>query len=622
MDKSPKPDQQAKDVTEERVEQRLAAILAADAAGYSRLMASDERATVAALDSARAVFRKHTGLHDGRVVDTAGDSVLAIFGTAAGAVNAAMQVQNEISARSSQMPESSRMLFRIGVHLGDVMVKADGSVYGDGVNIAARLQSLAQPGGINVSDAVRGAVRSKVTATFLDLGEQSVKNILEPVRAYQVDGEGLRRRESQPVASDALSLPDRPSIAVLPFANMSGDPEQVYFTDGITEDIITELSRFKSLFVIARNSTFTYKGKAVDVRVVAKELGVRYVLEGSIRRAGQRVRITAQLIDAHSGGHLWAERYDRAVEDIFAVQEEVTQAIVTAIAPHIELAEIERTRRPRPGNVSAYELGMRAWSATQLGFRDGDEAAGHEAIRLAHEAIAIDATCSLAWRALAAAAWQGAVNGTGGSKSQVCSEGIAAARRAIAIDSDEIALAYKGLLLFYDGQGESGLRDLRRAGELNPNSSLVLAALVYAEAARGDPALAVQYAPRAMRLSPRDPLQYVVKNNLAWAYFAVADYQNATEAAGASVSEAPEYRPARACLVVSLVGLGKIDQAQAEYHKLFAMAPDLVRRLMDANHSDSPNFRERRVKFFRIAAGLEDPSAAASPGVGGSQASA
>lgn len=614
MDKSPKPDQQAKDVTEERVEQRLAAILAADAAGYSRLMASDERATVAALDSARAVFRKHTGLHDGRVVDTAGDSVLAIFGTAAGAVNAAMQVQNEISARSSQMPESSRMLFRIGVHLGDVMVKADGSVYGDGVNIAARLQNLAQPGGINVSDAVRGAVRSKVSATFVDLGEQMVKNIPDPVRAYRIAETALPMRELQPGPAGALSLPDKPSIAVLPFANMSGDAEQEFFCDGVTEDIITELSRFRSLFVIARNSTFTYKGKAVNVRTVAKELGVRYVLEGSIRRAGNRIRVTGQLIDALNGAHLWAERYDRAVEDIFAVQEEVTQAIVTAIAPHIESAEIERARRPRPGNVSAYELGMRAWGASQLGLRNADEAARHEALRLAREAIAIDASCSVAWRALARAIHQGVMNLTGGPQHEACSEGIAAARRAIAIDSDEFAYGYKGLLMFYDGQGESALRELRAAHELNPNHSFLLSALTFAEAGRGDPALGASYAIRAMRLSPRDPLQFSMKNTLGWAYFAAGDYRNAAETARAAVNEAPEFRPSRVCLVVSLVGLGEIDQAKTEYQELFAMAPEFTRIRLDPtlNVTDSPNFRERSVPFLRIAAGLEDAGTAAS----------
>ncbi len=311
------------------LKQRLAAILAADAVGYSRLMSLDERATVAALDASRSVFHTQTAANHVRVVDTAGDSVLAVFETAAGALNAALQIQAELAEVHKDIPIERRMLFRVGVHMGDVMEKTDGSVYGDGVNISARLQALAEPGQIIVSDAIHGAVRGKVAATFTDQGEQQVKNIAHPVRAYRVRvghaNEPTTVSVANPLAGAIdLSLPDKPSIAVLPFTNMSGDPEQEYFTDGITEDIVTELSRFHSLFLIARNSSFTYKGKPVDVRTVSRELGVRYVLEGSIRRSGNRIRVTAQLIDALSGNHIWAEKYDRVLEDIFAVQEEVT----------------------------------------------------------------------------------------------------------------------------------------------------------------------------------------------------------------------------------------------------------------------------------------------------------
>ena len=252
------------------------------------------------------------------------------------------------------------MRFRIGVHLGDVIEKADGTIYGDGVNIAARLEGLAEPGGITVSDSVRIAVRGKVVADFEDQGEQQVKNIPHPIRAFAVRVDDSAAKPAPTGVEIDMSLPDKPSIAVLPFINMSGDPEQEYFTDGVTEDIITELSRFHSLFVIARNSTFTYKGKAVDVRTVARELGVRYVLEGSIRRSGNRIRVTAQLIDSLTGNHIWAEKYDRVMEDIFAVQEEVTRSIVAAIAPQIEDAEIAKARRVRPANLSAYEIAVRA----------------------------------------------------------------------------------------------------------------------------------------------------------------------------------------------------------------------------------------------------------------------
>ena len=314
------------------LKQRLAAILAADAAGYSRLMAADERATVAALDAARAVFRRQIEANHGRVIDMAGDSVLAVFETATGAVTAALGVQQEIDASSSDVPDDRRMRFRIGVHLGDVIEKLDGSIYGDGVNIAARLEGLASPGGVMVSDAVQGAVRSKVSASFSDQGEQTVKNIAHPVRAFSVQAGGTA---PSPAASSA-GLPrerpsEKPSIIVLPFTNMSGAPEQEFFADGLTEDILTDLSRFRELFVISRNTSFKYKGQAVDVKKVARELGVRYVVEGSVRKSGNRVRITVQLIEAESDHHIWAERYDRDLEDIFAIQDEVTSSIVATL---------------------------------------------------------------------------------------------------------------------------------------------------------------------------------------------------------------------------------------------------------------------------------------------------
>ena len=299
------------------LQHRLAAILAADSAGYSRLMAVDDKATVAALDAARAVFREQVEAQQGRVIDMAGDSVLAVFGTVAGAVTAALAIQAQVNAVADAEAIDRRMRFRIGVHLGDVIEKADGTVYGDGVNIAARLQGLAEPGGITVSESIRSAVKGKVGASFEDHGEQAVKNIADPVRAWRLRTGAVEPVATVPAAPSItaidLSLPDKPSIAVLPFVNMSGDPEQEYFTDGITEDIITELSRFHSLFVIARNSSFSYKGQSPDIRRVGKELGVRYVLEGSIRKSAQRIRVTGQLIDALTGNHLWAEKYDRVL---------------------------------------------------------------------------------------------------------------------------------------------------------------------------------------------------------------------------------------------------------------------------------------------------------------------
>ena len=324
-------------MNESDIRQRLAAILAADAAGYSRLMAADERATLAALDAARAVFRQRIEAHQGRVIDMAGDSVLAVFETASGALQAALAIQGDLTARSAASDPERRMAFRVGVHLGDVIEKPDGTVYGDGVNIASRLEGLAEPGGVTVSDAVQCAIRQGVEASFEDLGLQQVKNIERPVRAFRVR---IVRSPAPAVAGERI---DKPTIAVLPLDNMSGDPQQEFFADGITEDIITELSRFRDLFVISRNSSFKYKGRAVDVQAFARELGVQYVVEGSVRKAGNRVRITVQLIDAETNRHLWAERYDRELADIFAIQDEVTQAIAATLPGRVEAAS-------RPGN--------------------------------------------------------------------------------------------------------------------------------------------------------------------------------------------------------------------------------------------------------------------------------
>ena len=371
---------------------RLTAILAADAAGYSRLMAVDESGTVAALDAARALFRVRIEANRGRVVDMAGDSVLAVFETAAGAVSAALAVQLDLDAARGSVPEDRQMRFRIGVHLGDVIEKGDGTVYGDGVNIAARLQALADVGGITVSDAVHGAVRGKVTTSFVDQGEQTVKNIPHPVRAFALHASGSPPESAPTTTEIGLSSPAN-SIAVLPFTNMSGDPEQDYFADGMVEDIITALARMRVFFVIARNSSFVYKGKAVDVKQVGRELGVRYVLEGSVRKSGSRVRITGQLIEAVSGHHVWADRFDGTLEDVFDLQDRITESIVSAIEPNMRRAEIERARAKPTSNLQAYDLLLRALPGVMPG---ASQAARGGALSLIRRALEMDSRYSLA----------------------------------------------------------------------------------------------------------------------------------------------------------------------------------------------------------------------------------
>jgi adenylate cyclase len=349
-------------LADERVERRLAAILCADVVGYSRLMGVDEEGTLAVLKGhRRELIDPLIDQHRGRIFKTTGDGMLIEFASVVDAVRCAVVMQQGMEDRSANLPESERIRFRIGINLGDIMVD-EGDMFGDGVNVAARIEALAAPGEICVSASVREQIGEKLPIGFADLGEHGVKNIARPVRVYRVEKgiEALTGASDDRTRAPLALLEDRPSVAVLPFTNMSGDPEQEYFVDGIVEDIITGLSRIRWLHVIARNSTFTYKGRAVDVKQVGRELGVRYVLEGSLRKAGSRVRITAQLIEAGSGTHVWAERYDRALDDIFEVQDEITLSLVGAIEPSLRQAEIERAKRKRPENLDAYDLYLRA----------------------------------------------------------------------------------------------------------------------------------------------------------------------------------------------------------------------------------------------------------------------
>jgi adenylate cyclase len=603
--------------------QRLAAILCADAAGYSRLMSLDEGATLDALDAAREVFRTHIEVNQGRVIDMAGDSVLALFETSTGAVHATLAVQQELAAALADVQEHLRLQFRIGVHLGDVIEKADGTVYGDGVNIAARLQALAEPGGIIVSESIHMAVRGKVPADFEDQGEQTVKNIAHPVRTYRVLLQAgaliapvaLAGRATAASIEIDLSLPDKPSIAVLPFANMSGDPEQEYFTDGISEDIITELSRFHSLFVVARNSSFSYKGKSPDIRQVGRELGVRYVLEGSIRRSGSRIRVTAQLIDALTGTHIWAERYDRVQEDIFALQEELTQAIVAAIAPQIEASELTRATRRRPGNLSAYELALRAWAHASGGGVNGDAVTCHLAIREANEALAIDPESTLALMALA---WGHAALlflQFAPDPAHTLQEMRTAAMRAVESDrSNASALALKAVTVMTSLQFEQypqALADGRRAHEINPNDAFVLLMLVIIEAVGGEPEQAIEHGKLFLRLNPRDTRLHLLFNGLASASFAAKRYEDGIRWALRAIHDMPRMPMPYLLLANCHVGIGEIDKAKAAFATLVRIAPLFAQSRIDGPSSQGRvEDRHRGHIFTRIAAGLEAPSAA------------
>jgi len=595
-----------------RVERRLAAILVADVAGYSRLSERDEEGTVARLGAhRRELIDPAIAAHRGRLVKTTGDGLLVEFASAVDALRCALAVQRGMAERNAATPSEQRMDLRIGINSGDMIVDGD-DVLGDGVNVAARLEGLAAPGGICVSGRVREDASGKVEVAFEDGGEQRLKNIERPVRVYRV------RTGAGGGAADAgidapLALPDKPSIAVLPFQNMSGDPEQEYFTDGISEDIITELSRFRSLFVIARNSSFTYKGKPVDVKQVGRELGVRYVLEGSIRRAANRVRVTAQLIDATTGSQIWAEKYDRVLEDIFAVQEEVTQAIVAAIAPHIETSEFTRLHAVRPGSLGAYELAMRGWSAAWQALKDLDaDDLRDEALRCAREALAIDPGSGAALRTIAFASWQRLNFRPATLGAAAAREGLEAAQKAIGIDSgDHVAHLWRGFLLLYTGKHEAALADLKRALELNPNDAFARAILGFAQAMDGHSQEAMALCEHALRLSPRDPARYVMLNTLGWAHFSARDYARGAADHQHSVNELSRLPHSRFGLVANCVGAGELERARVECAALRELAPEYLElRLAGGVAASSPEIRKRATTCLRVAAGLEDASAA------------
>ena len=560
-------------MAEMTVRQRLAAILAADVAGYSRLMAGDERATLAALDSARGIFREHIETHQGRVIDMAGDSVLAVFDTATGAVAAALAVQEGLVAMAAAVAEDRQMRFRIGVHLGDVMEKTDGTIYGDGVNIAARLEGLAEPGGITVSDAVQGAVRGRVSATFDDQGEQQVKNIVHTVHAYRLVKAQL---EAVTSALDRSSKPssEKPSIAVLPFANMSGDPEQEYFADGISEDIITGLSKLRWFFVIARNSSFAYKGKAVDVKRAARELGVRYVLEGSVRKGGNRVRITTQLIDASTGNHIWADRYDGDLTDIFALQDEITMKVVAAIEPRLLEAEGIRSQNRSPEDIGAWDMVIQAnslfWRLTK---GEGEAAIATLKRAIERHPDYAPAHSMLAFMMLVS----GYVGWSVGEREPLVQQAAALAARAAELDdSDPWAHFALGFVAFTRRGTDDALEQFQRALDLNPNFAAAHGYLGLALALGGRTDLAIAHAEQAIRMSPHDPQNAIFNVGLAAAHYLAGRYSEAVGFGRKSLQQRDGMTGGHRIYCASLAQAGQIDEARAALTRLKELQPDIT----------------------------------------------
>jgi adenylate cyclase len=551
----------------QRVERRLTAILAADVAEYSRLMRGDEDGTLSTLTTCRAIVDGLIAEHRGRIANTAGDSVLAEFPSVTESLYCALAVQQAISKHNEGFPSDRRMMFRIGIHLGDIMIK-DGDLFGGAVNIAARLQALAEPGGICVSAAVREHVGPRLATIFNDAGAQRVKNIAEPVHVYRVAASGTAQPSEQ---SAALPSIDKPSVAVLPFANMSADPEQEFFADGIAEDIITALSHYPSLFVIARNSCFTYKGRAVDVKQVGRELGVRYVLEGGLRKAGNRIRVTAQLIEAETGNHIWAERYDRDLADIFAVQDEIATAVTTAIAPAVADAEQRRAMRKPPESLNA-------WAAYQRGvWHLGKNVAEDNALaqKFFQQATDLDPNFGGGYRGLAYAQFQAAAGGfQTRSLPEAQSSAEALARRAVALDgTDAEARTFLGEVLLYRGDREGALAEAERALAMTPNLASAHgwrgAALIFS----GRPKEGLTSLESSIRLDPRDPLLALRLNYVALGHYLLREYEPAIEAAERGIRSNPDFPSTYRWLAAALGQIGRTAEAKEALKKAIAVAP-------------------------------------------------
>jgi adenylate cyclase len=534
------------------VSRKLAAIFAADVAGYSRLMARDEVGTLTRLKACRAIIDDLIASHRGRIFNTAGDSVVADFVSAVDAIQCAVAVQAAIAIENAGGVTGEPMQFRIGVHVGDVMVDGD-NLLGDGVNIAARVESLAEPGAICVSAAARDHIGNKLPLAFDDLGDQQVKNIPRPIRVYRVQGE---EPVAQPVV--ALALPDKPSVAVLPFANMSSDPEQEFLADGIAEDVITALSRYPSLFVIARNSTFTYKGRAVEVRQVGRELGVRYVLEGSLRKSGNRIRVTAQLIEAETGNHVWAERYDRDLADIFAVQDEIAGAVTIAIAPAIDEAEQQRAMRKPPGSLDA-------WNAYQRGMWHLSKASAEDnalAEKFFQQAIDLEPMFVGGYKGLAMAQGGAAFDFQAGSPFAILSSVEALARRAIALDNtDAEACSILSNALRMRGDLSDALAEAERALAISPNLSRAHGMLGIVLILSGQPKEGLAALETSNRLNPRSRWA-MVPNYMAMGLYFSREYEATVEAARRAIRSYPDYPHPYRWLAAALGQLGQIQEAK------------------------------------------------------------
>ncbi len=563
---------------------KLAAILAADVAGYSKLMGEDETSTLEALRELRNdLFQPTVSEHRGDIVKSMGDGWLVEFASVVDAVNCALQVQENLAGHEI-------IKLRIGIHIGDI-VHEDEDIYGDGVNIAARLQEIAEPGGIVLSGRARDFLDTKLANGFRDAGEKQLKNIAEAVRVFE-SGDGSAETSSHASSGDEpLALPDKPSIAVLPFDNMSGDRSQEFFADGMAEDIITGLSRFGSLLVIARNSTFSFKGQPIDVKQVAATLGVRYVLEGSIRKGGDRIRVTAQLIDADSGNHIWAERYDREVADIFAVQDEVTSAIIAAISPEIDQFEIERSLRKPPAEFGAWDLYQNGLAA----FHRSEPADFLSSIDTFDQATQLDPSFALAWAMAALARTEYALHGQPEDRDRLIREARGKVQTALRLaPRDPLCVLVEGTVHIHHREHQIGIAKLRDAIKLNPNLALAYHMLGDASDAAGQYEDAIAATDEYIRLSPRDISICRVLTMRAFSLLHLGRHAEATDTAYRSMHTPNPTGWAFVCYCICLFYLGRREDAIRALDDVHAKIPDFsLARVREAlRHHDPENVRQ------------------------------
>jgi len=551
-------------MSEKRARRKLSGILSADAVGYSRLIQEDEATTIRKLRNSKELMAKLIKQYNGRVVDAPGDNLLAEFGSVVDATDCAVKIQKGLKSRNDNLPENRKLEFRIGINLGDI-VEDGGKIYGDGVNIAARIEALAEKGGICISEIVYDQIGNKLDLEFEFIGEHAVKNIKKPQRLYRA----LIETETIGEINQTLELPDEPSVAVLPFVNMSGDSDQDYFSDGITEDLITDLSKISGLFVIARNSVFTYKGKAVKVQKISEELGVKYVLEGSVRRSDDRIRITAQLIDAKTGGHLWAERYDRELNEIFSLQDEVTQKIVSVLAVKLTEGEKDRLIHKDTENVQAYDLVLRGLEFYFL-FKEEENT---QARRMFQQAVEIDSEYALAYSRIGrtylrewSLGWSDDHN--------LLEQAFELALRAKALDENlPDVYCLLGDIYLWQNKHDMAITALEKTITLEPNNAEGLADLAHILTWAGRPEDAIGLVKKATRFNPAFPATYLWV--LGHAYYLTSQYREAIATFKRAISRQPDFFPAHAFLAASFVEVGQEEEAQAEAAEFMRLSPNL-----------------------------------------------